>query len=260
MFIANIRAVSKLTSIFIVLILLLPSYIITFPFGNSFRRAFSYPFFKVCLICSGITVTIKGKKPGKDAKFYISNHVSYLDIPLLATVADGIFVAKADVSKWPVIGTLAKLSRTLFVSRKAVNTLKERNEIAKRLKSGEKIFLFPEGSSSNGQELLNFKPGLLSSALLPYTKSQMVIQPLSIIYGPNNDQSIRDQYAWYGDMDLAPHVWNLLKSDIKQEVIIKFHPQTWPSSFQDRKTLAQWAHRQIKSGLDAEFNNCPKAA
>lgn len=260
MFIANLRASAKLSSIIIVLLFLLPPYILTYPLGNSFRRAFSYPFFKICLICSGIKVRIKGKKPGKEANFYISNHVSYLDIPLLATVVDGIFVAKSDVSKWPIIGTLAKLSRTLFVSRKAIDTLKERKEIARLLKNGEKIFLFPEGSSSNGKELLNFKPGLLSTALLPYTNSQMVIQPLSIIYGPCIEQTERDQYAWYGDMDLAPHVWNLLKSNIKQEVIIRFHPQTWPSSFQDRKTLAQWAHNQIKSGLEAEFNNCPSPA
>lgn len=260
MIISNLRAAIKVATIFAVLLILLPPYILTFPLGTSFRRAFSYPFFKICLFCNGITVTIKGKKPSKEANFYISNHVSYLDIPLLATIVDGIFVAKADVSKWPIIGMLAKLGRTQFVSRKAIDTLKERNEISKRLKSGEKIFLFPEGSSSNGQELLDFKPGLLSTALLPSTNNQMVIQPLSIIYGPGQDQDHRDQYAWYGDMDLTPHVWNLLKAKNKQEVVIIFHPQTWPSSFQDRKILAQWAHSQIKSGLEAELNNYPEAA
>lgn len=248
-----LRASLKLTIIISTTLALLPLYLLTYGFGAKYRRTFSLPFFKVCLACAGLDLKITGHAAYKDANFYISNHVSYLDIPILATLRHGLFVAKTDVASWPMIGFLAKITRTHFVSRKATDTLRERNNLSRSLDKGDAIFLFPEGSSSNGRDILPFKSGLLSTALLPLKTTDIIIQPISITYGPDISQHERDLYAWYGDMDLSPHIWQLLGRKEKIEVIITFHKPRCPSTFKDRKDLTKWAEREIRSGLEKEL-------
>ncbi len=246
---SDARAFLKLCSLLLVVTVLLIPYLIFYPLGRKARRIFSYPFFKHCLFCAGLDVKIKGTPQHKKSRLYISNHVSYLDIPILASVADGLFIAKSDVAKWPVIGFLAKISRTHFVSRKATNVFTEREEIAKRLDRGESIFLFPEGSSSDGYDVLPFKPGLLSCALLPIKRNRPTIQPITIAYGCDLPADKRDQYAWYGDMNLAPHLWHLLGLKEKITVTLTFHQCECPTNFADRKTLAAWAEKAIRNEL-----------
>ncbi|MCC3862506.1 lysophospholipid acyltransferase family protein [Pseudemcibacter aquimaris] len=236
--------------IFSVTLALLPPYLITFPFGKRFRRFFSYPFYRTLVHTAGLKLTVVGNPKNSDANFLISNHVSYLDIPVLASMTDGIFVAKADVAKWPVIGFLAKIGRTQFVSRKATKAIAERDQIASRLKSGERIFLFPEGSSGNGRDILPFKPGLLSTALLPFDGVDISIQPVSLVYGDFDTQEERDLYAWYGDMDLAPHVWRLLGQKQKTTAKIIFHNEKKPDEFKCRKELAKWAELEIRQQME----------
>lgn len=246
---SNFRASVKVSSLLILLACLLPGYLISYPFGKRIRRFFSYPFFRYCVKCAGLNLNIVGSFDKKAANFYISNHVSYLDIPVLASMIDGLFIAKSEVAKWPLIGFLAKIGRTHFVSRKAVNTLKEREEIAHRLKKGETILLFPEGSSSDGNNLLPFRPGLLSTALLPINDIQIAIQPVTITYGPDAPQDKREKYAWYGDMEMGPHVWYLLGIKEKINVTLTFHECQCPKQFNDRKIFAAWAEETIRSGL-----------
>ncbi|MCP5381235.1 MAG: 1-acyl-sn-glycerol-3-phosphate acyltransferase [Kordiimonadaceae bacterium] len=179
--------------------------------------------------------------------------MSYLDIPILASLKHGLFVAKTDVASWPLIGFLAKVTHTHFVSRKATDTLRERKNISSSLENGDAIFLFPEGSSSNGRDILPFKSGLLSTALLPLKSTDIIIQSISITYGPDISQHERDLYAWYGDMDLCPHIWQLLGRKEKIEVIVNFHKPRCPSTFKDRKDLTKWAEKEIGSGLEEAF-------
>ncbi|MCB2091042.1 MAG: 1-acyl-sn-glycerol-3-phosphate acyltransferase [Alphaproteobacteria bacterium] len=253
-----LRASLKLTLIVTTALVLLPLYLLTYGFGTKCRRAFSLPFFKVCLTCAGLDLKITGFANTDGVNFYISNHVSYLDIPILASLRHGLFVAKTDVASWPFIGFLAKITRTHFVSRKATDTLRERKNISHSLENGDAIFLFPEGSSSNGLDILPFKSGLLSTALLPLKSSNIVIQPISIIYGPEISPQERDYYAWYGDMDLCPHIWQLLGRKEKLEVIVTFHKSRCPSTFNDRKDLTKWAEQEIRSGLENELLTHPE--
>lgn len=246
---ANLRAGFKLGSLLTVMLILLIPYLGFYFLGKTARRTFAAPFFKYCLKHARIKVTIVGRPDVKNANLFISNHVSYLDIPLLASVLDGLFIAKSEVADWPIIGFLAKISRTHFVSRKAMNIPKEREKIAEHLRKGESIFLFPEGSSGNGVQLLPFKAGLLSAAQSPGIETGTVIQPITLAYGTGKDQKTRDQYAWYGDMDLAPHIWSLLKQKNEFSVSVIFHEAVPSNHFQDRKQLTKWAEERIRTGL-----------
>ncbi len=179
----NLLAGLKLGSLLVVMLMLLTPYLVFYMLGRSVRCTFARPFFKYCLKSAGIKVKIIGRPDIKSVNFFVSNHVSYLDIPLLASVVDGLFVAKSAVADWPIIGFLAKISRTHFVSRKAIHIPKEKTRLVELLRKGESIFLFPEGSSSNGTKLLPFKPGLLSAAQSPDLDGKIIIQPITLIYG-----------------------------------------------------------------------------
>ena len=142
---------------------------------------------------------------------YVSNHLSYIDIPVLGSLLAAKFVAKLEVSKWPIIGNFAKIGNTIFIKRLKNDLLKEKNIIEQEIASGEKVILFPEGTTSDGIRVLNFKSSLLSSV----ESQDSFIQPIVINYEGINglplNRGLKPVIAWYGDMDLKPHLLNLLK-------------------------------------------------
>ena len=97
----------------------------------------------------------------------ISNHISWLDIIVISTLAPLHFIAKREVADWPFFGWLAKLQRSLFVDRERRTAVKDvAHEIAERLKAGERMVLFAEGTSSDGNQILPFKSALIGAAAL----------------------------------------------------------------------------------------------
>ncbi len=233
---------------------LLPFYLMAYPLGRKARRLFAVPFYRCCLKLTGLRVEPLGRRLDNAGTLYVANHVSYLDIPVLAFLMDGLFVAKADVRGWPLFGFLARIAGTLFVSRQAAKIPRERLAIAGRLKKGENIFLFPEGSSSDGVDVLPFKAGLLSAA---NANEGLVVpvQPVSIVYGPAEgrgnamSQRERDCYAWYGDMDMLPHLWRLFGTTDQVVVSVQFHPVRLSNTFSSRHELAQWAEGIVRNGV-----------
>lgn len=254
-----VRAAAKGAAFLGVIAVLLPFYLAAFGLGAQARRLFAYPFYRACVGLTGIRLHAGGAPINAGATLYVANHVSYLDIPLLATLADGVFVAKADVKSWPLFGFLAKIGRTIFVSRQASRIRRERLEIVAGLARGEKVFLFPEGSSSDGSTVLPFRGGLLSAVQLD-RELAIPIQPLSIVYGPAAadrpaaDAATRDRYAWYGDMDMAPHLWWLFGSNQKMAVTVLFHPPRLSTEFADRHALLDWAESAVAQGLEQGLN------
>jgi len=251
---SHARAASRLALLLLATAGLLPLYLVVFFFGRRARRALSYPFYRCCVFLSGLSVETTGMKANGAGSMYVSNHVSYLDVPVLAILADGVFVAKSDVRGWPVFGFLASIACTVFVSRQASKVPGERLEIARRLVGGESIFLFPEGSSSDGTGVLPFRTGLLS-AVQADGEFSVPVQPVSIVYGPARSGQRplsggeRDYYAWYGDMDLLPHLWRLFGSTRKTTVSVHFHPSRLSHEFPSRRALGIWAERTVAVGI-----------
>ena len=168
----------------------------------------------------GIKVRIIGApaKQREDGRpvIYVSNHSSWVDIPVIGGVLDGRFVAKSDVAGWPVIGTIARLGRSVFVSRSRASTGKERDIMRTVLKTGDNLILFPEGTSSDGSRVLPFRTSFFAIAernVGTELSALPLIQPVSVVYdrlgGLPAGRATRPVFAWYGDMDIASHFWRL---------------------------------------------------
>lgn len=197
----------------------------------------------------GIDIRIRGQRPRSGPAFIVSNHVSWIDIVVLSAVAPVSFVAKREVAGWPLFGTLARLQRTVFVDRERRQTTgREKDAISGRLKDGGIIVLFPEGTSHSGREVLPFR----SSYFAAVDDPAIPVIPVTLAYTRRWGLPLilREwpRYAWYGDMELAPHLWNALaEGPLTVEVI--FHPPETLAHAKDRKRLAAHTERTVRHGL-----------
>tara|TARA_B100001179_G_C18593522_1_gene405929 strand:- start:1377 stop:1943 length:567 start_codon:yes stop_codon:yes gene_type:complete len=179
---------------------------------------------------------------------YVSNHISYLDIPVIGSVLKASFVAKEEVRNWPVFGFLSTLQQTAFIKRNRSAASEGTSELNNFLKDGKNLILFPEGTTSNGTEVLPFKSSFFQVAT---TGNVQHVQPFTVKINQVNGiepviQSDYDIYAWHGDMDLAPHLWKFAKS--KGAVIdLVFHDSLTLSANSDRKTLCNHSYEKVKS-------------
>lgn len=188
---------------------------------------------------------------------FVSNHSSWVDIPVIGGVLDGCFVAKGDVAGWPVIGTIARLGRSVFVSRQRGSTVRERDRMRGLLADGDNLILFPEGTSSDGSRVLPFRSSFFSVA---EGDSRPIIQPVSVVYdrlgGLPTGRANRPVFAWYGDMDIASHFWRLAQcSGLRVTVLL--HAPLDPARFEDRKALSQAVWRTVAEGAATLRQNRP---
>jgi 1-acyl-sn-glycerol-3-phosphate acyltransferase len=202
----------------------------------------------------GLKVNLKGTPYTESQTIYISNHISYLDIPVIASVLKASFVAKADVEKWPVLGFLSKLQQTAFISRRSTEVKKGKYDLSNMLLEGKSLIIFPEGTSSDGKEVLPFKSSLFSIALEQNDEKEIFIQPITLsLVSANgrlaNTQEIRDLYAWHGDMTLAPHLWAFLKGS-GATINLYFHAPFKANEHSSRKDLAHLCFKEVQQGLE----------
>jgi 1-acyl-sn-glycerol-3-phosphate acyltransferase len=207
-----------------------------------------------CLRLLGLKLRRHGTKVQGHPVLYAANHVSYLDIAVLgAALPHASFVAKAEVRDWPFFGLLAKLQRTVFVNREARRqTTAQRDEMTRRLEAGDDLILFPEGTSDDGNRVLPFKSALFSVAEKRPHGQPLTVQPVSLTYTRLDDQPmgryLRPFVAWYGDMDMAPHIWEVLGlGTITAEVV--FHPPVTVDEVGGRKALAQYCQDKVARGV-----------
>jgi 1-acyl-sn-glycerol-3-phosphate acyltransferase len=156
----------------------------------------------------GARIEVMGDLP-QGPGFLITNHVGYLDIPVLLSLTGCRFVSKREVADWPVIGFLARKGGTLFVNRgnggrDAGVTLEG---MARALDDGDLVVFFPEGTTSPGERILPFRSGLLS---LP-ARDGHPVWPAALVY-ETRDPAIDPGLglAWWGGQSLVPHVWKLV--------------------------------------------------
>ncbi|MBE7213356.1 MAG: 1-acyl-sn-glycerol-3-phosphate acyltransferase, partial [Gluconacetobacter diazotrophicus] len=188
------------------------------------KASFARFYWHVCCLILGMRVRVVGEDAGTahrsrnaDARrrplIYVCNHSSWIDVPVLGGRLLACFVAKEEVGKWPVVGSVARLGRTLFVSRQRRTTGRERDDMRLRLLAGDDLILFPEGTSSDGSRVLPFHSSFFSAAF-PNGSARdgeptPLIQPVSVVYdrlgGLPVGRASRTLFSWYGDMDLASH-------------------------------------------------------
>jgi 1-acyl-sn-glycerol-3-phosphate acyltransferase len=182
-----------------------------------------------------LSVIREGELP-KDGALLISNHISWLDIIVIGQYLPVYFVAKSDISSWPIIGYLSRQGGTIFIRRGNKKSIKATTEkMIWVLKQNSNIVAFPEGTTTSGNEVLSFHASLFQPALL--TKS--VIQPVVIQY----DGAAKHQAPFIGEDDFVRHLIKMLCLD-KVEVRLSFLPVI-KSLGKDRHTVCVEAREKI---------------
>lgn len=168
----------------------------------------------------------------------VCNHLSYLDILVLGATTPCVFVSKCEVKRWPVFGWFASLAGTLFLHRdKRSDVARMIREMRRLMDGGALVVLFPEGTTSDGREVLPFKSSLLEPATIHP-------DPLSagfIEYGLN-DGDVAEEVCYWKDMTLLPHLFNLFGKQ-GLEARLRF-TELRPASA-NRKQLARQLHCEV---------------
>lgn len=208
---------------------------------------------RLCCGVLGLEVEVIGAPTSAQPVLYVANHSSYLDISVLGAAVTGSFVAKSEVGRWPVYGFLTRLQRTVLVDRRRQRAHDTRAALAERLTQGDRLVLFPEGTSGDGLGVLPFKSGCFAAA-----SGDAIVQPVTVAYvrldGLPLDREVRPLIAWFGDMTLAPHAWRMAGLG-RIGVQLRFHDPVRPADFPSRKALARHCQAVVADGLAAALTD-----
>jgi len=215
-------------------------------FHRAFLRLFS------------IRVTQSGTPPADgEAALVLANHVSWLDILVIGSLRPLSFVAKSEIAGWPVIGQLAVMQRTLFIDRgRRAATATVSAAMGHRLAGGELVVLFAEGTTGDGTRLLPFRSSLVGAARAALQGEAEVgrvrLQPLAIAYPRRNGlpvvRSERAEIAWYGDMELAPHLAAFVRGGPIDVHVVWGAPILFENG-SDRKAATAAAEAEVRRAL-----------
>jgi 1-acyl-sn-glycerol-3-phosphate acyltransferase len=269
---AVMRFVLRLGGFFAALIILLPPQLILYSVP-SLRHYVPLLFFRFMIWLLGVRIQATGPLPPRGT-LMVSNHVSWFDVIIIGALMPLSFIAKSEVKSWQLFGHLARLHHSVFVNRRiGRHTLTERAQLAARLRRGDRIVLFAEGTSGYGLRVLPFKSSLLSA--LEYGRDsdkplkgrgqlpEMRVQAMSLAYMRVHNIALgrrqRMAYAWVGDMTLLPHFFFMLAGPPLTVEII-FHPPLEGPTRLTRKAMAHMLHYQVSQGLDALAHGAPHPA
>lgn len=193
----------------------------------------------------GLRLNIEGQPAAHRPTLFVANHCSWLDIVSLGSVLPACFVAKAEIAGWPGISIVAKLGRTIFVSRNRQAVAQEQRGLEQRLQKGDSIILFPEGTTSDGNRVRPFASAFFT---LAFSDSQPWVQPVTVVYDEIEGQPVRrfdrQLVAWHGDMDLWPHLKQLLRRSSTRATII-FGTPAKPGAYANRKAISAAMEQEI---------------
>lgn len=209
------------------------------------RRPSPWPrrFLALATRAVGVRVRQSGALPG-GRLFLLANHVSWVDILVLAGATGAAFVAHDGIARWPLIGWLARQNGTLFVARDRRGGLAGQIEGLRALIDGHQpVALFPEGTTGDGRVLLPFKPSLLAVLYPPLPG--MTVQPVHLDYGAALD------IAWVDDEPAPTNAMRVLAREGVIDVTLRLLPAFDPAACADRKALAQRARIAIADSIDA---------
>lgn len=192
-------------------------------------------------IC-GARVTRIGTHLKRDV-FYVSNHLSWIDILAVGGASGTAFIAKAEIEKAPVVGWLASLNRTVYVKREnRLGVAEQINELRDALAETWAVTIFPEGTTTDGKSLLPFKTPMLR--VLEPPPPGVMVQPVMLDYG-----DAADDIAWIGQERGLNNARRILSRPgsfaLKVHFLEPFHPRDFPG----RKVIAAESRRRIEAAL-----------
>ena len=274
--IPSLRAGAILTAFFALTLPLMPVQAVLLRLGMRGKRPplRHFPNWYHRQLCRllGVRLHIEGELTPGTPTLLLANHVSWLDIPVMSAMAPVSFVAKREVGTWPMVRTLARLQRTVFVDRERKLTVgATTSEIEQRLDAGDAVVLFAEGTSNDGNRVLPFRSALIGAAGVDQPRKgaqagaalRLEVRTLALAYthrhGIPLDRFQRHDIAWYGDMDAASHAWQLLGlGPIDAE--IRISDPVPLDDYADRKALARATESEIIRQFRALNRPSPAAA
>jgi len=185
--------------------------------------------------------------PMAGAGAVVANHSSWLDIFALNAAKRIYFVSKAEVAKWPGIGWLARATGTVFIARDRTQAVAQVKTFQERLAAGHKLLFFPEGTSTDGLQVLPFKPTLFAAFFDDALRDTLSIQPVSVVYTAPQNTDPR-HYGWWGDMEFATHLLATLAQSPQGHVTVIYHDPVQVADFENRKVLAAHLEQAVRSG------------
>lgn len=188
----------------------------------------------------GVHLQVLGEPPVQGPLLVLSNHISWLDVVVMSAARPCRFVSKADVRHWPVMGALIAGAGTLFIDRTSRrDAARVVADISERLRAGDLVALFPEGTTSEGREVLPFHGNLLQSAL----QVDCPIQPVGMVYLRGQGHALlgeaprHDAPVYTGGMSLGRSIWRIVCARELQATVHWGEPDS--AQGRDRRTWAE---------------------
>jgi len=183
----------------------------------------------------GILPTVRGRPPSRGV--VVANHLSYLDIAIISSVMPCFFVSKEEIAAWPYFGRAARTGGTIFIDRRSrASTAVVARQISERLSLPIPVLLFPEGTSSDGSQVLRFHSSLFQPAIAaaaPVTAAAVRY----VLEGGGHERDL----CWFDDTLFLPHLWKALGTPGFSAEVTFGEPRTYP----DRRTAADATHAEV---------------
>jgi 1-acyl-sn-glycerol-3-phosphate acyltransferase len=190
---------------------------------------------RMILRALGIGSQVEGEPPARG--LVVANHLSYLDVIIISAAMPCFFVAKMEIDGWPYFGKAARTGGTIFVDRSSLESaMSVAEQISERLKLRVPVLLFPEGTSTDGAEVLRFHSRLID----PATTAGAPITTAALRYLIEDGTEERE-LCWYGDESFTTHLWKVLG-------VTGFSAELHfgePRIYSDRRVAADQTHAEI---------------
>ena len=222
------------------------------PFWNVLPRLFH----KLGCAFLGLKVTTLGRPETIYPVLLVSNHISWTDIIAIGAVADVTFVAKSDIARWPVVGFMASLQKTIYVDRtRRRDSSRASQEMANRLAQGGDVLLFAEGQSDIGTHVMPFRSALVGAAQTAMIESgarNVMIQPIAVAYthlqGMPVSRNERAMIAWIKSRSIGENIKEILKGSVKSVTVAFGEPKPL-SEADNRKAITKRCENEVRRML-----------
>ncbi len=201
------------------------------------------------LFLFNVRVSVLGQEhlPADRGALYVGNHLGYLDVLVLSAKTPACFVTSVEIKNSPFLGQICTMAGCMFVERRNKNNIhNELSELRQGLGMGLNVVIFPEATSTNGEQVLRFRRPLFMSAI----DAGAPVLPFCLNYRRIGGAALtlknRDRVFWYGDMAFLPSIWNLSSSG-GVEVDLHYLPMLTTSPELDSTDLAERSQRAVES-------------
>jgi 1-acyl-sn-glycerol-3-phosphate acyltransferase len=216
------------------------------------RRALIRAWSTALLRSLGVRITVHGSAGGGGARLVVPNHISWLDIPLVAAVLPSRMLAKSDIRGWPVLGRLAAQAGTLFIERDRIRALPDTvDTLGRALLAGDRVTVYPEGSTWCGRGQGPFRRAAFQAAL----DARVPVQPVRLTYCLADGRPTTAP-AFVGDDPLTASLWRIVRArGVHAEV--RLLPRIPPGRYTTRRELAAAAEEAVTGPRTARAAHLP---